>query len=184
MTRSRGQFDTRHDDDEGADPGRAGGVVGDVADRLSFHRVEFVLVCWLVVGAVGVGAVFGVFGLVLGPGGSVPELAQTVFWTTVLLAIPLLAVALSVHAAVDAYRVALADGDVTSWGRAAVRVLQTASVAVFLVGVNVLLRDTGPANAEFDPAALVSAVLLIAGFTGMVVFVAADGPVRLARGTW
>jgi hypothetical protein len=73
---------------------------------------------------------------------------------------------------------------VTSWGRAAVRVLQTASVAVFLVGVNVLLQDTGPANAEFDPAALVSAFLLIAGFTGMVVFVAADGLVRLARGTW
>ena len=183
MTRSRGQFDTRHDD-EGEDPDRFGGVVGDVADRLSFHRVEFVLVCWLVVGAVGVGSVFGVYGLVLGPGGSVPELAQTVFWTTILLAIPLLAVALSVHAAVDGYRVALADGSVTSWGRAAVRVFQTASVAVFLVGVDVLLQDTGPANAEFDPAALVSAFLLIAGFTGMVVFVAADGLVRLARGTW
>lgn len=183
MTRSRGQFDTRHDD-AGDGPDRFGGVVGDVAAWVSFHRLEFVLVCWLVVGAVGVGSVFGVYGLVLGPGGSVPELARTVFWATVLIAIPLLALVLVVHAAVDAYRVALADGDVTSWGRAAVRALQTASVATFLVGVDVLLQDTAPANAEFDPAALVSAFLLIAGFTGMVVFVAADGLVRLARGTW
>jgi hypothetical protein len=76
------------------------------------------------------------------------------------------------------------DGDVTSWRRAAVRVLQTTSVATVLVGVTVLPQDTAPANAEFDPAALVSAFLLVAGFTGTVVFVAADGLVTLARGIW
>jgi hypothetical protein len=182
MTRSRGQFDTRHDDERDADSGRDG-VVGDVAAWVAFHRVEFVLVCWLVVGAIGVGTVFGVFDLLAGKG-SVPELAQTVFWVTVLLAIPLLTVALVVHAAVDAYRVALADGDVTSWGRAAVRGLQTASVATFLLGVKVLAQDTAPADVEFDPAALVSAFLLVVGFTGMVGFVAVDGVVRLVRGTW
>lgn len=183
MTRSRGQFDTRHDAERDADPGR-GGVVDDLADWVSFHRVEFVLVCWLVVGAIGIGTVSGVYGLMMGPEGSVSELAQTVFWVTVLLVIPLLTVALAVHAAVDAYRVALADGDVTSLGRAAVRGLQTASVAAFLLGVKVLAQDTAAANVEFDPAAMLSAFLLIVGFTGMVGFVAVDGLVRLVRGTW
>lgn len=194
MTRSRGQFDTRHDDERDDDPGsggdgsgrygRDGGAIDGVRSWLSFHRVEFLLVCWLAVGVVGLALVFGLGGLFFGPQGGVPEVARTAFWTTVLVAIPLLAASLLAHAAVDAYRVALADGDVTSVGRVVVRVLQSASAATFAVGVTVLFQDTAPANAEFDPAALVSAFLLVAGFVGMVAFVAGDGLVRLARGTW
>ncbi|MFC6951562.1 hypothetical protein [Halorubellus litoreus] len=194
MTRSRGQFDTRHDDERDDGPGsggdggrgraRDGGAVDGVRSWLSFHRVEFLLVCWLAVGVVGLALAFGLPGLAMANGESAPEVVRTVFWTTGLVAIPLLAASLLVHAVVDAYRVALADGDVTSVGRAVVRVLQSASAATFAVGVTVLFQDTAPANAEFDPAALVSAFLLLAGFAGMVAFVVGDGLVRLARGTW
>ena len=194
MTRSRGQFDTRHGDERDDDPGsgsdgsgRYGGDAGaieGVRSWLSFHRVEFLLVCWFVVGAVGLGLAFGLPELAVANGESAPEVVRTAFWTTVLLTVPLLALSLLAHAVVDAYRVALADGDVTSVGRAVVRVLQSTSAATFAVGVAILFQDTAPANAEFDPAALVSAFLLVAGFAGMIAFVAGDGLVRLARGSW
>ncbi|WP_227131664.1 hypothetical protein [Halorubellus salinus] len=197
MTRSRGQFDTRHDDERDGGPrsgdgsgggrgghGRGTGAVDGVRSWLSFHRVEFLLVCWFVLGGVALALAYGLGGLLFGPQPGVPEVARVAFWTTVLVAVPALAASLLVHGVVDAYRVALADGDVTSVGRAVVRILQSASAATFAVGVAILFQDTAPANADFDPAALVSAFLLLAGFAGMVAFVAGDGLVRLARGTW
>lgn len=191
MTRSRGQFDTRHDDgerrdrgtDDADDPAPWSGV-GAFRAWASFHRFEFVLVCWLVVGAILVPTIFGLGGLVLGPDESIPQVVQTFFWTTVVLAIPLLALSLIAHGTVDAFRVLLADGKVASVGRVVVRSLQTASAVAFVLGVKVMLQDTAPTDVEFDPAALLSAFLLIAGFAGMLAFVAADGLVRLVRGTF
>lgn len=190
MTRSRGQFDTRHGDGSDGDGGGrgggsgGGGVVADLRSWLSFHRVEFVLVCWFVVGAVALAFVFGLSGLAFASGESAPEVVRVVFWTTVLLAIPLLTASLLAHAVVDVYRVALGDGDVASSGRAVVRGLQSSSAFVFALGVSILVQETAPSNAEFDPAALVSVFLLGGGLLGMVAFVAVDGVVRLARGTW
>jgi hypothetical protein len=191
MTGSRGQFDARHDDErdptgsKGDDdpPGPRGPLEG-LGEWASFHRVESLLAVFLVVGGVVVPFVFGLGGLLFAPSTTVPQVAQTVFWASLLVAMPLLALVLVVHAVVDAYRVGIADGEITSWGRVVVRGLQTASAVVFALGVNVLLQDTAPANAEFDPAALVSAFLLLVGFAGMLAFVLGDGIVRLARGNW
>jgi hypothetical protein len=194
MTRSRGQFDTRHaderddasasDGDGSGGYGRDDGAVDGVRSWLSFHRVECLLVCWFVVGAVGLGVAFGLPELAMANGESAPEVVRTAFWTTVLVAVPVLAVSLLAHAVVDAYRVALADGEVVSVGRAVVRVLQSASAATFAVGVAVLFQDTAPANDGAMLTGLLSGFLLVAGFAGMVAFVVGDGLVRLARGTW
>lgn len=182
MTRSRGQFDTRHDD---ADRDRSGdGTLGEVRDLVTFHRVEFLLTCWLVLGGVLVPLLFGLGAVAFEAGGSVPEPVASLFWLAVLLALPLLAVVLLVHAVVDAGRVGFGDGEVRGFGAIALRGLQTASALVFAWGVYVLFEETAPASAEFDPAALLSAFMLVVGFAGMVAFVGVDGLVRLARGTW
>lgn len=181
MSSSRGQFDTRHDDDP---PSPDDGPLGGLRAVLSFHRVESLLALWLVVGGLIVPMVFGLGGLLFGPGTeAVPDVATTAFWAAVLLALPLLALVLLVHAAVDAVRVLAADGEVTSAGRAILRSLQTASAVAFVWGVQILYQETSP-DAEFDPAALLSAFMLIVGLVGMTAAVGTDSLLRTLRGNW
>ena len=99
MTRSRGQFDTRHGDAHQKNDGDS--VVEWVPTWVSFHRFESLLVCWFLLGAVGIGLVFGLPGLAMANGESAPEVVRTVFWTTGLVAIPLLAASRLAHAVVD-----------------------------------------------------------------------------------
>lgn len=183
MSSSRGQFDTRHEDD--TDEGDApAGALGDLRGALSFHRVESLLALWLAVGGGVLPAAFGLGNLALESGvGQVPGVARSAFWVAVLLALPLLAGVLLVHAAVDAVRVLFGDGEVASAGRAILRSLQTASAVAFAWGVQILLQETSP-DAEFDPAALLSAFMLIVGLVGMLATVGLDGLLRALRGTW
>jgi len=181
MPPSRGQFDTRHDDGQTDAPA---GALGGLRDALSFHRVESLLALWLAVGGLIVPLVFGLGSLLFSPStGQVPDVALNAFWAAVLLALPLLAGLLLVHAAVDATRVLFGDGEVESVGRAILRSLQTASAVAFVWGVQILLQETTP-GAEFDPAALLSAFMLVVGLLGMVATVGLDAIVRTLRGTW
>lgn len=181
MTPSRGQFDTRHDDETAPDED---GPPGGLRAALSFHRIESLLALWLVVGGIVVPMVFGLGGLLFGPGTeAVPDVATSAFWAAVLLALPLLALVLLVHAAVDAVRVLAADGEVASAGRAILRSLQTASAVAFVWGVQILFQETSP-DAEFDPAALLSAFMLVVGLVGMTATVGTDSLLRTLRGTW
>lgn len=182
MTRSRGQFDTRHDD--GERDATTDGRLGAFREWLMFHRVEFLLACWVGVGGVLTPVVFGVGRLAFEAGGSAPEATRSFFWTAILLGIPLLGGVLLVHAAVDGFRLTFTDAETGSLGHVALRILQTASALVFAWGVEVMVYETAGANVEFDPAALLSAFLLIAGVVGMLGTVALDGVVRFARGNW
>jgi len=182
MSPSRGEFDTRHGDAGDADA--SAGALGGLRDALSFHRVESLLALWLAGGGVLVPVVFGLGVILLGPGTeAVPEVARSAFWAAVLLALPLLAGVLLVHAVVDAARVLFADGEVASAGRAILRTLQTASAIAFVWGVQILYQETSP-GAEFDPAALLSAFMLLVGLLGMVATVGLDSLLRLLDGTW
>lgn len=182
MSRSRGQFDERGDSErESSTPD---GVLASGRAWFAFHRVESLLVAWVVVGGIVTTFAFGFSNLALESGATAPAAVRSLFWSAILLGIPLLAGVLVVHAAVDVYRLAFTDAQVGSFGHVALRVLQTGSVLTFAWGIEVLVFETADATVEFDPAALLSAFLLVVGLIGMLGTVALDGLVRLVRGKW